>query len=946
MAEIPLHDLWRRLKAGDWVGGITDPAGGFLPIWKAWIRAAAQAGYRLVYFHQNGTLAEAFQALPGVARIEAPRWHPGLKSTLRDLLSPDHPLAVGIWEDLGALLNEPDPQEAQEILETLDQIRQEAPVLWFTLIRWEPRIVPLFTPPVPLASLLLLPLISEPDPLLLILQLRSSDLAFEPGYYRMLLDSEPRLEALSAHRPWLRLGLPELFRTLHHLRSHQRTLEERIGLAQSLIQRAGEARDLNGFLEYLIRELVNFLRADRGAITLQEGPDRLRIVAEYRAIEGPSVRGQVIDLARDPLSARVVRTREPIALSAPESMDAFGASAPFIHQLGVQSILITPIVLEERVIGTIGLDYVRAPRPFDHEEIQFIRAIAAQVAHVIERLQALEESQRRARLLAVLHRILQQATEAGDMNSFLKDILPQILEAFGLPVGGIWVEQQIIAHGIDPERLAQILRKVIAQCPFDRTTAIEDLTHFPPFPGQDAIREAGIRAILFAPIGSGSQRVGALVMGSLAPRFWSSPEIAMAEAVAMEISRAIERRWAFRNLRLLYRLADALTSLHLSEAMLVQALEDFRSELDAQSVCAYLREENAPSTLVRMVGVGQPEVFPEHIHLEEIPLLQRVLGGEAVWISNPADLMGMPFPFRTLVVLPLTSDRETLGIFLVAWAAPRSFDADLRHMLTRAAGLLTTGVLNRRLWRQLQAHARELELLSHSLQQALVLREQMIQNVSHELRTPLAVLQGYLELMKEEALGPLTPAQQEALEIMRHRLDILIRYVELLLTLQEIQAGARSLNVLDLRELIRTACRAYQTRLDPQRHRLQVHLPDHPVWVLGEGQPLLLAFSELLENAVKFSPRGGTIQVSLSLQGHEACIQVRDEGIGIPPEALSHVFEPFYQVDGGTTRKFSGMGIGLAAVKQIAEAHQGRVEIESEIGRGTCVTIYLPIVIP
>jgi signal transduction histidine kinase len=235
---------------------------------------------------------------------------------------------------------------------------------------------------------------------------------------------------------------------------------------------------------------------------------------------------------------------------------------------------------------------------------------------------------------------------------------------------------------------------------------------------------------------------------------------------------------------------------------------------------------------------------------------------------------------------------------------------------------------------------------TESLQQALKLREQMIQNVSHELRTPLAILQGYIELMREEALGPLTSEQREALEVMQERLNGLIRYVDLLLTLQEIQAGARSLNILDLRELVREACRAYQSRLDPQRHALRVHLPDHPVWVMGEGERLLLTLTELLENAVKFSPAGGTIQVSLAVQGPEALLEVRDEGIGIPAEAISRVFEPFYQVNGGTTRKFGGMGIGLTVVKQVVEAHQGRVEIESAVGQGTRVLLRLPIVIP
>ncbi len=396
----------------------------------------------------------------------------------------------------------------------------------------------------------------------------------------------------------------------------------------------------------------------------------------------------------------------------------------------------------------------------------------------------------------------------------------------------------------------------------------------------------------------------------------------------------------------LYRLADALVAQQDAAIALEQALEEYRSTLGASALWLYVLEEQDPSVWICLAHAGGMERSGEQIPRGTIPCLERALHGEPFWTTDPTALAGLPGSTQAAAVFPLRSDRATLGVFLAAWSHPVSPNESLHSLFTRTANLLTAHVVNRRLWKQLQARARELEVLNQALKHALLLREQMIQNVSHEFRTPLAILQGYLELMKEEALGPLTPAQREAVGIMGDRLNALIRYVELLLTLQEIQAGVRSLSLLDLRELIRMACRVYQARLDPQRHALLVQVPDQPVWVLGEGQPLLLAFSELLENAVKFSPRGGTIWVSLQVQGQEACLQIADEGIGIPPEALPRVFDPFYQVDGGTTRKFGGMGIGLAAVKRVVEAHQGRIEIESEVGRGTRVTIRIPMVVP
>jgi signal transduction histidine kinase len=258
----------------------------------------------------------------------------------------------------------------------------------------------------------------------------------------------------------------------------------------------------------------------------------------------------------------------------------------------------------------------------------------------------------------------------------------------------------------------------------------------------------------------------------------------------------------------------------------------------------------------------------------------------------------------------LKHEGEILGSLAIAWEKPAVFDVDTREFLFRVAALLTTGVLNERLWRQLERRARELESLTESLQQALKLREQMIQNVSHELRTPLAILQGYIELMREEALGPLTSEQREALEVMQERLNGLIRYVELLLTLQEIQAGARSLNILDLRELVREACRAYQSRLDPQRHALRVHLPDHPVWVMGEGERLLLTLTELLENAVKFSPAGGRSRSPSPCRGRKPFWKCAMRGSASLPKPSPGCLSPSIRSTGARPGSSEGWELG------------------------------------
>ncbi|GBD10357.1 Histidine protein kinase DivJ [Candidatus Thermoflexus japonica] len=218
----------------------------------------------------------------------------------------------------------------------------------------------------------------------------------------------------------------------------------------------------------------------------------------------------------------------------------------------------------------------------------------------------------------------------------------------------------------------------------------------------------------------------------------------------------------------------------------------------------------------------------------------------------------------------------------------------------------------------------------------------MIQNVSHELRTPLAVAMGYLELLAEGALGPLNPEQWEAIAVSRERLRELHRYVELLLTLQATRAGELARIPLDLKQLVQEILHRWRARLDPGRYPVVTRLPVEDVWLIGDPEGLIRAIGEVLDNAAKFSPRGGTIEIALEAEGGQVRLWVRDEGIGISEEQIGRIGQPFYQVEGGTTRRFRGMGIGLAVVRAVVEAHGGKLHIRPRSPRGTEVLLTLP----
>jgi signal transduction histidine kinase len=148
---------------------------------------------------------------------------------------------------------------------------------------------------------------------------------------------------------------------------------------------------------------------------------------------------------------------------------------------------------------------------------------------------------------------------------------------------------------------------------------------------------------------------------------------------------------------------------------------------------------------------------------------------------------------------------------------------------------------------------------------------------------------------------------------------------------------------LDLANLMRKLLADFQVAAEQAGLSLTAQIADDLPPVSGDAQHLLRVMDNLLGNALKFTPVGGQISVRLWRDGPQAVLEVADTGIGIPPDQLERVFERFYQVDGSTTRRYGGTGLGLALVKEIVEAHGGQVSVSSQVGQGSTFTVRLPL---
>lgn len=217
-----------------------------------------------------------------------------------------------------------------------------------------------------------------------------------------------------------------------------------------------------------------------------------------------------------------------------------------------------------------------------------------------------------------------------------------------------------------------------------------------------------------------------------------------------------------------------------------------------------------------------------------------------------------------------------------------------------------------------------------------------IQNVSHELRTPLSIIQGYAELLGDGSFGVLAPQQQKAVFVIvdyAHTLRTLVERIDILL---EIEANANTSSPLTLDEIAAKVVNRKREAATQAGLRLEIHLePDLPA-VSGNPSHLQQAIDCLLENALKFTPRGGRVDVQLYTEPGWVCLTVTDTGIGLTKKALERLFSRFYQEDGSTTRRYGGIGLGLTLVRAVVEEHGGQIGVESQPGQGSQFTIKLP----
>ena len=297
-----------------------------------------------------------------------------------------------------------------------------------------------------------------------------------------------------------------------------------------------------------------------------------------------------------------------------------------------------------------------------------------------------------------------------------------------------------------------------------------------------------------------------------------------------------------------------------------------------------------------------------------------------------------------------------LAIVVSAFLA-RRFTTPLRR-LTEAARALAEGDLARRvpadrartggaeiteLSRQFNAMADQVEETMETIRRDRDTGREFLADVSHELRTPLAALRTFNELLREKA-GDDVAARTEFLEASAQQIERLDWLAQNLLELSKLDSGLIRLDLRpdDLRATIESAVEQAQVSARRRGLNLTTELPEEPLVTRHDPQRLGQVLTNLIGNALKFTPRGGSVQVVLIQRNRGARIQVIDTGVGIDAAELPKIFDRFYRGSRANEARGSGSGLGLAIVRSVVEMHGGRVMVESRVGAGSTFTVILP----
>ena len=458
--------------------------------------------------------------------------------------------------------------------------------------------------------------------------------------------------------------------------------------------------------------------------------------------------------------------------------------------------------------------------------------------------------------------------------------------------------------------------------------------------------QAGLHSLCAIPIRSGKKIVGVLGIASSAKSVFRLQDVSLLNIVGRQLGVALGRAGLYKEARERLALVNKLGRITYSSLDIREAYEGFAEELRKfmnvdWATIAFIEGDKlrfvALSTkigsawergeLLSLSGTGIEWVAQHKQALVESDLAQE----RKFWTGEQHLKQGV----RSLVYLPLMTKGEVFAALIIASRRPNAYGQRELSLLEQVSTQISSAVDNARLYQVERKQRLELE------EQAEI-RSQFVTALIHKLQTPLTSMLasgGLLaeQVRKEPSLGRLAQNILDGCHSLEAKLDELFDLAK-----GEMSTLKLGLESLDLLPLLQHVASRFSPVIQSKGQSFTPDFPSSLPWIKADGERLEQVLTNLLSNATKFTPRGGSIVLRARKRGSDLVIQVQDNGIGIPEEKQKRLFEPYYRARLGEGER-RGLGLGLTLCKQLVELHRGEIWIESEEGKGSIFSFSLPL---
>jgi len=628
------------------------------------------------------------------------------------------------------------------------------------------------------------------------------------------------------------------------------------------------------------------------------------------------------------------------------------------------------LILQGFMVVMAGTMLPMAALVWDRQDVERERAALLARAQTAQR-----EAEERGRVAEEFAGLAGTLTETLDVAAIGRRVVEAVLGLFdarasglrllaadgslvGVAFGGVMKDAYAPGHVL-PGGSASVSGLAIAQ----RAAAFtDDVLADERLQAADDVRRAmaaaGDGAVLAVPLRAKGQIIGALSIADRRGRRFTSAEAEMLQAFADQAAVAVENARLFEEAMAQRRESDVIAALaaDINRALdvdrVLQRVAEAVAALCGADVSRIALLDEGADTMSFRPGIGSgsggdPASTPPRFRAG------HGIGGWVMTTGRPyraADVAADPrrHPdfqpmidagvFRSVMIAPIHGDVGVEGLICVGRREVRPFSEREELICQRLAAHAAIAIRNSHLFAAERAARAE----AHTANRA---KDHFLATLSHELRTPLNAMLGWLRMLRNPRLDEAQKAH--AVDVIERNTRLQTQLINDLLDVSRIVAGKLELEQfpLDLVPVVQDAIETVRADVEGKALALVVELDPRTGEVNGDPMRLQQVMTNLLSNAVKFTPPEGRLSVRLAREGGHARLTVTDSGEGIDAEILRHVFEPFLQADTSTRRAHQGLGLGLAIVRQLVEAHGGRVYAESAgRGQGATFVVELPIV--